>query len=810
VTAEAAAPEPADALERWLRVWEDRGTFEAAGLTDDGGDHRARACVVSMYPYPSGDLHMGHAEAYSISDCIARYRRLRGANVLNPIGWDSFGLPAENAAIARGLDARAWTYQNIAVQADSFRRLGISFDWRTRLHTSDPEYYRWNQWLFLRLFERGLAFRRAAAVNWCPSDQTVLANEQVVAGRCERCGSEVVQRELLQWFFRTTAYAQRLLDDMAQLEGHWPDDVLAMQRNWIGRSEGAYIDFRAGAESIRVFTTRPDTILGATYLVLAPEHHLVDALTAQRWPAGTDPRWTGGHATPADAVSSYRRATASKSSLERQAIGRDKSGVFAGTLATNPATGRSVPIFVADYILADYGTGAVMGVPDQDERDRAFAAAYDLPVVPASSDRSSSAIVDWLTGHGHGEQAVTYRLRDWLVSRQRYWGTPIPIVHCQRCGEVGVSDAELPVRLPEHGYELRPGDGRSPLASCDDWVAIDCPRCGGPAHRDTDTMDTFVDSSWYYLRYPNPHYDRGPFDPAGVERWLPVDEYVGGKEHATGHLMYARFVCKALYDMGMVSFTEPFRRVINQGPVIMNGRAMSKSLGNLVNLQEQIATYGPDAVRVTMVFAGPPEESIDWADVSPTGAVKWLGRVRHLAMEVGRAGAQAADGGSAALRQAVHRSIADATRQMDDRRLNVAIARLMELTSHLRRAVEDRRPGDPEVREGAEALVRMLSCFAPFTAEEAWRRLGREPSVCDRGWPVVDERLLADRAVTCVIQVDGKVRDRIEVDSTADEATLRHLALSSPKVRQTLGEAGVARVVVRPPTLVNVVSAAVR
>ena len=795
-----------------MRVWDDRRTFEAAGLTGDDGDDRPRAYVVSMYPYPSGDLHMGHAEAYSISDCIARYLRMRGANVLNPIGWDSFGLPAENAALVRNLDPREWTYQNIAVQADSFRRLGISFDWRTRLHTSDPEYYRWNQWLFLRLFERGLAFRKVANVNWCPTDQTVLANEQVIAGGCERCGSAVIQRELLQWFFRTTAYAQRLLDDMSRLEGSWPDDVLTMQRNWIGRSDGAYIDFSVGGESVRVFTTRPDTIFGATYLVLAPEHPAVDTLTARQWPAGTDPRWTGGHTTPVEAASAYRRTTSLKSHIERQAVRREKSGVFIGTFAVNPVTGGSVPVFVADYVVLDYGTGAVMAVPDQDERDREFAGAFDLPVVPVPADlhgeRAKRAIVDWLTEHGHGERAVTYRLRDWLVSRQRYWGTPIPMVHCPGCGEVGVPDGELPVRLPESGFDLRPGGGRSPLASCAEWVAVDCPRCGGPARRDTDTMDTFVDSSWYYLRYPSPHFDRGPFDPAAVARWLPVDEYIGGKEHATGHLMYARFICKALCDMGMVHFTEPFGRLTNQGPVIMNGRAMSKSLGNLVNLQEQIATYGPDAVRVAMVFAGPAEDSIDWADVAPIGAVKWLARVRHLASQVGAADAPVRADAPLMLRQAVHRLIADTTRQMDDRRLNVAIARLMELTSVLRRSVEDERAGDPAVREGAEALVRMLSCFAPFTAEEAWQRLGRDVSVSDQGWPLADEQLLADRAVTCVIQVDGKVRDRIEVVSTADERMLQRLALSSAKVRQALGDASVARVVVRPPTLVNIVSSA--
>ncbi len=834
--------DPHAIIDKWVKVWEDKRTFEAHCLTSDDGETRARAYVVSMFPYPSGDLHMGHAEVYSISDAVARYLRSRGADVLNPIGWDSFGLPAENAALKRNLDPRNWTFDNIAVQAESFRRLGMSFDWRTRLHTSDPEYYRWNQWLFLRMYERGLAFRKEAAVNWCPVDQTVLANEQVIGGQCERCGTDVVQRALTQWFFRTTAYAQRLLDDMAQLEGAWPSEILAMQRNWIGRSEGAYIDFQVGDEPMRVFTTRPDTVFGATYMVLAPEHALVDKLTARQWPAGTNPRWTGGHASPADAIEAYRRQASLKSDIERQAEGREKTGVFIGAYATNPATGASIPVFIADYVLVGYGTGAIMAVPGQDERDWEFAEVFDLPIIrtvrppadfdgkaytgqgPAINsanpddgisldglaiDEAKRTIIDWLAGTGHGEAAVTYRLRDWLLSRQRYWGTPIPIIHCPDCGEVPVPDDQLPVRLPERGYQLRPEGGRSPLESCQEWVQVSCPQCGGAARRDTDTMDTFVDSSWYFLRYPNPAYSDGPFDPAGVARWMPVDEYIGGKEHATGHLMYARFLTKVLHDLGMVSFTEPFARLTNQGQVIMAGKAMSKSLGNLVNLQEQISAYGPDAVRVTMLFAGPPEDDIDWADVSPTGAVKWLARIWRLAGDIGTADATGpATAGASELRQTVHRLIAQATVQMDGRRLNVAIARLMELTSTLRKAI-DNGPGaaDPAVREGAEALVRMLSCFAPFTAEEAWERLGHEASVCDHGWPVADPALVAEETITSIFQVNGKVRDRAVVATDVDEATLRELALRSDKVRQAVGDGDIAKVVVRVPKLVNVVVA---
>ncbi|MGH3940343.1 MAG: leucine--tRNA ligase [Pseudonocardiaceae bacterium] len=817
--------DPNAIVDKWMKVWEEQRTFEADGLAEYL-DAAKRSYVVSMFSYPSGDLHMGHAEVYAISDAIARYTRMRGVDTLFPIGWDSFGLPAENAALTRNLDPREWTYANIEVQAESFRQLGISFDWRTRFHTSDPEYYRWNQWLFLRLFERGLAFRRSAAVNWCPKDQTVLANEQVIQGRCERCGSLVVQRALTQWFFRTTAYAQRLLDDMAQLEGQWPDDVLAMQRNWIGRSEGAYVDFtvESRTDPVRVFTTRPDTLFGATFFVVAMDAPLADELCAPEC---------------RERFNAYRQSAATATDIERLATDRPKTGVFLGRHAINPINGERIPVYAADYVLADYGTGAIMAVPAHDQRDLDFAKAMGLAVRvvvdtgepdPNQTGHATSgdgalinsgsfdglvkaaaipAVTAELERRGTGGTAVTYRLRDWLLSRQRYWGTPIPIIHCPACGEVPVPDDQLPVRLPESGYELRREGGRSPLESCADWVAVRCPRCGGAARRDTDTMDTFVDSSWYFLRYPNPGYTDGPFDPAGVRQWLPVDEYIGGKEHATGHLMYARFLTKALFDAGLVHFTEPFTRLTNQGQVIMDGRAMSKSLGNLVNLQEQIRRYGPDAVRVTMVFAGPPEDDIDWSDVSPAGAVKWLSRVWRLSRDIGSIpatqAAVAAD--SLELRRSVHRLVDEATSLMEGKRLNVAISRLMELTSIVRKAVDGSAgPGDPVVREGAEALVRMLSCFAPFTAEEAWQRLGRQASVSDAGWPQADPNLIAYDTTTCIVQVDGKLRDRLQVATTAGDDTLRELALASGKVRKALADRSIVRVIVRAPKLVNVVS----
>ncbi len=820
-----ATYDPHAIQERWLPVWEELRLFEAGGPDDP----RPRKYVVDMFSYPSGDLHMGHAEAYSIGDAVARFERLRGFNVLHPIGWDSFGLPAENAAFKRGLDPRDWTYANIAVQAESFRRMGMSFDWRSRLHTSDPEYYRWTQWLFLRLFERGLAYRKASPVNWCPNDQTVLANEQVIGGRCERCDAVVTKRTLTQWFFRITDYADRLLADMSGLEGRWPDRVLTMQRNWIGRSTGASVDFavEGRAEPVRVFTTRPDTLYGATFFVLA-----VDSVLAAELAAG------GGHEAE---FAAYRESVRSLTEIDRLSTERPKTGVFLGRYAVNPVNGERIPVYAADYVLPDYGTGAIMAVPAHDQRDLDFARAFGLPVRavidtgepdPAETGVATAgagvvvnsgpydglckvaaieAITADLAASGRGQAAVTFRLRDWLLSRQRYWGAPIPIVHCPSCGEVAVPDAELPVRLPESGYSLRPEGGLSPLESATEWVAVACPSCGGEARRDTDTMDTFVDSSWYFLRYPSVGDDAAPFDREQLRRWAPVDQYVGGVEHAILHCLYARFLTKVLCDLGYIEFAEPFTALMCQGQVIMNGAAMSKSKGNLVDLQAELAAHGPDAVRVTMLFAGPPEDDIDWADVSPTGSGKWLARVWRLAGDVGAAGMGAPESrGDPALRTVVHRLVDETTMLVQGLRFNVAIARLMELTSALRKAVEggalESHAGTVAVREGTSALVRMMSIFAPFTAEDGWARLGMTPSVVSAGWPMADPALLVEETVTCVVQVDGKVRDRLTVPATIDEAGLRELALEAAGAVRALAGRPVRMVVVRPPRLVNIVT----
>jgi len=828
---ETRAYDPREIQDKWQQRWDEVAPFLAS---DDPDDPRERFYLVDMFPYPSGDLHMGHAEAYAIGDALARYWFLRGKNVLHPIGWDAFGLPAENAAIKRNSHPADWTYANIATQAASFRRYAVSFDWTRRLATCEPEYYRWNQWLFLRFYERGLAYRKGGYVNWCPKDQTVLANEQVIAGRCERCGTEVIRRVLTQWYFKITEYADRLLEDAKTLEGNWPERVLTMQRNWIGRSVGAQVHFavEGRGEPVTVFTTRPDTLYGATFFVVAADSALAAELCS-------DPQ--------REQFEAYLAQVRKLTDIERQSTDREKTGVFLGVHAVNPVNGERIPVWAADYVLPDYGTGAIMAVPAHDQRDLDFARKFGLPVrVVVATDASDPAqtgvatpgdgvlvnsgpldglskapaiarIVEILAERGLGETAISYRLRDWLLSRQRFWGTPIPIIHCSSCGEVPVPEEQLPVVLPDlRGSDLSP-KGVSPLAAAEDWVNVECPKCGGPAKRDTDTMDTFVDSSWYQFRYCSPGYEGGPFRREDMERWAPVDLYVGGVEHAILHLLYARFFTKVLQDMGMLNFGEPFTRLVNQGQVINGGKAMSKSLGNGVDLGEQIDRFGVDAVRLTMIFASPPEDDIDWADVNPEAMVRFLGRVRRIAADVAAAGGPAGSvpaEGDAALRRATHHAIDEVTRQVEAHHLNVAVARLMELVTATRRAI-DSGPGagDPAVREAAEALAIMVSLFAPYTADECWEDLGRaaaagpRASVARADWPAADLALLVQETVTCVVQVNGKVRDRLEVPPAIGEDELRELALASPGVTRALSDPGaIQRVIVRPPKLVNIVA----
>ncbi|WP_214107710.1 leucine--tRNA ligase [Acrocarpospora catenulata] len=803
---------------KWLPRWEESNPFAAS---EDPADPRPAKYMLDMFPYPSGDLHMGHGEVFAIGDVIARYWFQKGYNVLHPIGWDSFGLPAENAAIKRNAHPAEWTYANIETQANSFRRYAISFDWSRRLHTSDPEYYRWNQWLFNRFFERGLAYRKGGLVNWCPNDQTVLANEQVVQGRCERCGAVVVRRELTQWYFKITDYAERLVDDMESLDG-WPERVLTMQRNWIGRSTGADVRFQIEGreEPVTVYTTRPDTLFGATFFVVAADAPLAAEICA---PAHRE------------ALEAYRAEVAKLTDIERLATDKEKTGVFLGVYAINPVNGERIPVWAADYVLSDYGHGAIMAVPAHDQRDLDFARKFDLPVqvvvhtgmadpgetgvaTPGEGSLVNSGpldglnkaaaiakIIEILEERGTGRATINYRLRDWLLSRQRFWGTPIPIIHCPDCGEVPVPDDQLPVTLPDLRGEALAPKGISPLASATDWVNVACPKCAGPARRDTDTMDTFVDSSWYFLRYVDPAYTGGPFDVERIRKWGPIDQYVGGIEHAVLHLLYSRFFTKVLYDMGMVDFTEPFLRLLNQGQVINRGKAMSKSLGNGVDLGEQIDSFGVDAVRLTMIFAGPPEDDIDWADVSPAASQKFLARALRVMSEVtSPVGADPATG-DLELRKITHRTVDEVTRLVDTNRFNVAVARVMELTTATRRAI-DSGPGagDPAVREAAEALAVMLSLVAPYAAEEGWERLGHAPSVALAGWPTADPALLVRDSVTCVVQVAGKVRDRLDVSPDISDADLESLALASEKVQPYLS--GVPRkVIVRAPKLVNIV-----
>ncbi|HEX9712748.1 MAG TPA: leucine--tRNA ligase [Actinomycetota bacterium] len=809
--------DPAAFEAAWAERWVAEGLFAAE---DPRTSTKPKFYCLDMFPYPSGDLHMGHLEAFTGGDVVARYKWMRGHNVLHPIGWDAFGLPAENAAIKNGIHPRAWTYPNIEQQAASFKRLGMSFDWSRRFNTCDPDYYRWTQWLFLRFFEVGLAYRKAASTNWCPSCKTVLANEQVVGGRCERCGTLVTQREFVSWFFRESDYAQKLLDGMEQLKG-WSEHALTIQRNWIGRSEGADVTFRVAetGEEVTVFTTRPDTLWGATFFVLAPEHPLARRLVAGK--------------TRETMFEEFLDLVRRRSEIERAAVGKRKESFFTGAHAINPVTGKQIPIWCSDYVLMGYGTGAIMAVPAHDPRDFEFARqegleirvviqpegqtldpavmtqAYDgegVMVNSAHLDGTATPggitrVVDWLEEQGIGTRRIRYRLRDWNVSRQRYWGCPIPIVHCPTDGEVPIPVEQLPVTLPDV-EDYKPAEtGESPLAKKTEWVNTTCPRCGGPAKRETDTLDTFIDSSWYFFRYcAQP--DDAPLDPDLVNAWMPADHYTGGIEHATGHLIYSRFFTKVLHDLGLIGFDEPYPSLLNQGKVIMEGAKMSKSKGNLVAPSAIIEQYGADTARATMMFAGPFEADVDWADVSPQGLFRWLSRVWRFTVEnASRMGAGEASGESA-LRQATHRAIQGVTEDHERFRFNTAIAKLMTLSNQIG---ENLGAPDEEVAEAIDALLRMLAPVCPFITEELWHRLGRDGSILKASWPAYDPALTKAETVTMVVQVSGKVRDRIEVPADIGEARMRELADASENVRKHIEGKEAVKVVVVPPKLVNIV-----
>ncbi|MCX6022773.1 MAG: leucine--tRNA ligase [Chloroflexi bacterium] len=817
---------PAEIEAKWQARWEAERLYEAR---DD--DPRPKWYWLTMFPYTSGNLHIGHWYAMAPSDVGARYKRMTGYNVMFPVGFDAFGLPAENAAISRGIHPHVWTMDNVANMRGQLKTMGASFDWSRELVTCLPDYYRWNQWFFLQFLKAGLAYRAKAPVNWCPQDQTTLANEQVIqlngVGVCERCKTPVERRDMEQWFFRITKYADELLD-FSHME--WPERVASMQTNWIGRSSGAEVSFALDVpdveeKEIRVFTTRPDTLYGVTFMVLAPEHPLVAKLTTP------DRR---------EEVEAYVAQARLASEIERQNTEREKTGVFLGTTVTNRVNGEPVQVWTADYALAHYGTGAVMGVPAHDERDFGFAQKFGLPIrrviAPADmpqderaapmteayidpgvmsnsgpfdgtpNDEGKGKVADYLAEHGWGKRTITYRVRDWLLSRQRYWGTPIPVVYCRQCGIVPVPEGQLPVLLPEDA-EFRP-TGESPLVFHPSFAHTPCPQCGGDARRESDTMDTFVDSSWYHLRYTSPGYDAGPFDPAAIARWTPVDQYTGGAEHATMHLLYARFFEKALRDLGLLHHDEPYTRLFNQGQILgPDGQRMSKSRGNVVAPDDQVARYGADAFRAYLMFMGPWDQGGPFNASGISGITRWLNRVWPLVVDgEGAVSGVAADAAQTLeLRRLTHRTIKGVTEDIERYRYNTLIAKLMEFTNQLTRPEAAPLRGSAAWTEAIESLILMTAPLTPHLAEELWQRTGHQFSVHNAAWPKFDPALAAEEELTLIVQVNGKLRDRITVPSGIAEEEAKALALASDKVRSQMDGKQVAQVIYVPKRLVNVV-----
>ncbi|MCY0879106.1 MAG: leucine--tRNA ligase [Firmicutes bacterium] len=792
----------------WQSVWAKENPYRAERAS------KPKFYCLEQFPYPSGHLHMGHVRVYTLGDVIARYYRHLGYAVLHPMGWDAFGLPAENAAIQSGIPPRVSTMANIAYMKQQMLQMGLSFDWDREVTTCEPDYYRFTQELFLLLFERGLAYQREGAVNWCPSCETVLANEQVEEGRCWRCDSLVTKRDLTQWYFRITAYADRLLEGLERL--NWPQEIKTQQINWIGRSEGATVNFDVVGmdETIAVFTTRPDTLFGATYVVLAPEHRLIDRLIEGQ--------------PQADEVRAFRERERRISDIERTAENAEKRGVFTGAYARHPLTGETLPIWVANYVLVDYGTGAVMGVPAHDARDYQYALKYGLPIrqviAPVdgkardlpylepgvlinsgpfdglASEVAKGAIADRLKELGHGDRRVTYRMRDWLISRQRYWGAPIPIIHCPQCGPVGVPRDQLPVLLPEN-VEFT-GRGASPLASVAEWVNTTCPRCGQPARRETDTMDTFVDSSWYYLRYASPHETARPFNRDDVDYWMPVDEYVGGKEHAILHLLYSRFFTKVLYDAGWVGVDEPFQSLLSQGMVVYGGAKMSKSKGNTLSPESIMKEWGTDATRLFMLFAAPPEKDFEWSQQGVEGSYRFLQRVYRLVTRERKAGDHPE--ATRRLKRMQAYTVKKVTEDLGPRRaFNTAVSSLMEFTNALYQELE-LVPAELQ-RALLETLTVLLAPMAPHLAEELWHHLGHESSVHEAPWPQYNPADLVEEEVEVAIQVNGKVRARMRVSAAAPQEELERQALSHPSLAPYLAQRPVQKVVVIPGRLINVV-----
>ncbi|HSC34155.1 MAG TPA: leucine--tRNA ligase [Thermodesulfobacteriota bacterium] len=821
---------PEEIEKKWRDIWDGKKMYEVRAEKD-----REKYYVLEMFPYPSGRIHMGHVRNYTIGDVVARYKRTRGYNVLHPIGWDAFGLPAENAAIARGVHPAVWTYDNIAQMKAQLKQLGFSYDWTREIATCDPSYYKWEQMVFTRMFEKGHAYRRSTTVNWCPSCETVLANEQVEDGLCWRCGSVVELKVMEGWFFKTTEYTEELLEWTEKLKDGWPERVLAMQKNWIGKSVGAEIDFPliepvVGENNLSIFTTRPDTVFGVTYMSIAPEHPLAAELIK-------------GKPEEKAALKFIKRVT-KQSSLERIAEGAKKEGVFTGAFAVNPFTGGRVPIYIANFVLIEYGTGIIMCVPAHDQRDFEFAKEYGLPIVPViepegtkinpedmteayedpgvmansgqfsglPSEEGKEKVIEYVEEKGIGKRRVNYRLRDWGISRQRYWGAPIPIVYCDKCGIVPVPDEDLPVELPLD-IEFT-GKGGSPLSKAESFVNTVCPKCGGKAKRETDTMDTFVESSWYFLRYASPHYGEAMFDKKDVGYWLPVDRYIGGIEHAILHLLYARFYTKVLRDLGMCALDEPFTNLLTQGMVIKDGAKMSKSVGNIVDPDDMIKKYGADTVRVFMLFAAPVQKDLDWSDEGIEGAFRFLNRLWRLisdrfpkieplkgkAPDVNKLSVSGKD-----LLTKVHKTIKKVTDDLEKFQFNTAIAAVMELLNDTSRFDPSGDEDVKVVRESVEAMVRLLYPIAPHVSEELWSELGYKGSLVDEPWLEWNKGLVAGAAITVVVQVNGKVRAQLSMDADVSDEGMKEAAFADEKVKSYLAGKEPRKVFVVPKKIVNIV-----
>ena len=808
--------EPRAIENKWQAKWLSDGIYEAK---DD--DPRPKWYALTMFPYPSGDLHTGHWYAMAPSDVAARYHRMLGFNVMFPMGFDSFGLPAENAAIKNGVDPREWTYANMERMRGQLRLMGASFDWDREVVTSDPEYYKWTQWWFLQLYNKGLAYRANAAANWCPGCNTVLANEQVVDGRCERSDDVVERRFLTQWFFKITDYAEELL----KFDGiEWPESIKVRQTNWIGRSEGAHLDFKVdvpgAAEPLRVFTTRPDTVFGATFMVIAPEHALVDRITTESQRAE---------------VAAYIAATGRATEIERQSTEREKTGVFTGAYAINPLNGARIPIWIADYVLVTYGTGAIMAVPAHDQRDFDFARKYNLAIIPVfdsdevdvtkplerafahgrrmvnsgefdgtDDSEAFARVVAAVQSRGLGKGTVNYRIRDWLISRQRYWGAPIPMVHCESCGIVPVPESDLPVLLPDNvTFEAT---GQSPLTLIDEWVNVPCPTCTGPARRETDTLDTFMCSSWYQMRYADPHNPERPFSREAMKKWLPVDQYTGGGEHAVMHLLYTRFFWKAARDMGIVEGDEPMLRLFSQGVILgPDGNRMSKSRGNVVAPDAQVEKWGTDAFRCQLMFVGPWDQGGPYNPTGMTGIVRWLNRLWSLVEEPASLKNDSQSEAARDLRRITHKTMKQVTRDVEAFSFNTMISRLMEHTTALQKARDAGQVDSTAWNEGLEATILLTAPLAPHITEELWQRLGRKYSIHNASWPKFDAELARDETVEVVVQVNGKVRDRLTLAPDASEAEALAAAKASDKVAVFLGDRPMLRVVYVPGRLLNIV-----